>query len=87
MINNNKHGYLYFYSPDEFEVNFTMVNCEDFTLNGKYSEEDKTEIKVNLASSKDKYNYLSGLATQEDIQGLLGELQKGKTLHFPSKYP
>lgn len=37
--------------------------------------------------SNDTYDYLSGLATQEDIKWLLKELQKGKTLHFPSKNP
>ena len=72
MINNNKHGYLYFYSPDEFEVNFTIVNYEDFTLKGKHSEEDKTEIEVNFASSKDKY-YILAEAKKNN---------KTKTLYF-----
>ena len=61
-----------------------MYQC---SKNTKKTELQKRCEKRWNSSSKDKYNYLSGLATQEDIQGLLGELQKGKTLHFPSKYP
>lgn len=61
-----------------------MYQC---SKNTKKTELQKRCEKRWNTFSKDKYNYLSGLATQEDIQGILREVQKGKTLNFPSKYP
>lgn len=61
-----------------------MYQCSKNTKEAELQERCKEKWNT---FSNNKYDYLSGIATQEDIEGLLGELQKGKTLHFPSKYP